>query len=381
MKTAVIKGVSLLLAALLLVSRPGILTGLRDDGGNFFSSPDEQYAELVEYAEKTIRVYGFEGSVLIATDDEVILYAGPRAVTAAGRPVDPYTTYDIASCSKLFTAVCIFQLVEEGRLSLDAPVSGFFPDYEAGRDITVWHLLHMQSGIPDYTNEFRRFWVKVGPEDLDRLMHGLFRDEVSDAEFLENLFAAPLMFAPGTDQSYSNTNYHLLAMIVEQVSGMRFCDYLQLRVFGPCGMAHTTSMVAGNETSVPLCFGDLLEIGMVSETGYDMCPNQERGDGGVHTCMADLWAFDRALFGGKLVGPASLEEMMNFDRDYGCGLFPYGKHAYGHSGGYGSYTSENIVFETEAWGRVYLIASTSSASPEQAPGLQQIITSIPKKLR
>ena len=163
--------------------------------------------------------------------------------------------------------MAVFQLIEAGQISLDDPVSRFFPEYETGKGITIRHLLHMQSGIPDYVNDPDGFWVGIGKDGMDEFLLRSYRDEVTDEEFLENLYAAPLDFEPGTQQEYSNTNYHILAMITEQVSGMRLCDYLQEHIFDPCGMEHTTAMVAGNETSVPVAFWDLLSIGMVDGNG------------------------------------------------------------------------------------------------------------------
>ena len=280
-------------------------------------------------------------------------------MTTAGEPVDMYTTYDIGSCSKTFTAVAVFQLIEAGMVSLNDPVAKYFPEYEAGRDITVYHLLHMQSGIADYTNDPETFWGDTAKQDLEKFTYMFFHDELSDEDFLRALYAAPLYYTPGADSDYSNTNYHLLAMIVEQVSGMEFNEYLQERIFDPCGMEHTTSMAIGDETSVPKLFSDLLSAGVINENGYSSQPNTERGAGGIHTCVADLWAFDRALVSGQLVSGDSLEEITHFEMDYGCGLYPYGKNAFGHSGRNGTYTTQNVIIESAQYGRVYFIASTS----------------------
>ena len=375
MKAIFLKLLPLFLAAVLLAGNSrDAFRGLRTEEDNFRVSTDPKYERLITRVWKASHSNSYQGSVLIATDDEAVLYGGPRSLTTEGKPADPYTTYDIASCSKTFTAVAVFQQIEAGRLSIDDTLDRFFPEYEAGKGITIYHLLHMQSGIPDYLNEPEGFWVKADGQGTETLLRRLCRDEITDGEFLDNLYAAPLLFTPGAEQSYSNTNYHLLAIIVEQVSGMRFCDYLQRNIFDPCGMEHTTSMIAGNETSVPGSFDEVLRIGMVNEAGYFMAPNQERGDGGIHTCMADLWAFDRALFGGRLVGAASLGEMMNFDMDYGCGLFSYGQNAWGHSGGNGAYQTQNIVIETEQFGRVYFIASTSTDAGSY--GLQAVMKAV-----
>ncbi|MBQ7183451.1 MAG: beta-lactamase family protein [Clostridia bacterium] len=333
---------------------------LREDQDNFFANTDPKYEKLISRVEKASHSNSYAGSILIAADDEVILYGGPKSLTREGLPADEHTTYDIGSCSKLFTAAAVFLLIEKGDLSLDLTLDRFFPGYPRGGQITIWHLMHMQSGIPDYVNDPAGFWVKVDEGDMEEFLLRSYRDEVPDGEFLDNLYAAPLIFEPGSAQSYSNTDYHLLALIIEQVTGMPLDIWLQENIFDPCGLEHTTAMIAGNETSVPKVFGDMLAAGMVDENGYTMAPGFERGAGGIHTCVTDLWAFDRALLNGELVSETSLEEMKNFDKDYGCGLSPYTGTAYGHSGRDGTYTTENIIIETESLGRIYFIASTST---------------------
>ena len=356
-----LKLLSILMTAVLLAgSGAYALDGLLETDDNFFISTDPAYEKLADRIKKCSHNNSFKGSVLLATEDKIILYGGPGALTTEGLPVDLYTTYDIGSCSKTMTAVAVFQLVESDRISLDDPLTRFFPEYETGKDITVYHLLHMQSGIADYTNDPEAFWGDTAKQDPEQFTRMFWQDELSDEDFLRSLYTAPLVFAPGTEQSYCNTNYHLLALIVEQVSGMKFNEYLQKHIFDPCGMEHTSSMATGDETSVPRVFGDLLSYGMVNENGYSMSPDTERGAGGIHTCVADLWAFDRALLAGRLVGSDSLEEMTHFDMDYGCGLYPYGKNAYGHSGRNGTYTTQNVFIESEQFGRVFFIASTST---------------------
>ena len=339
----------------------GVLSELKGDSGNFFVNEDPKYADLISVVEFKTDLYGFEGSIILATDDEIILFGGPNsAMTIENKPVDPYTTYDIASCSKTFTAVAVFQLIEEGKISLDDTLDKFFPDYEDGKKITIYNLLHMQSGIKDYYVNPNKFFANVSEEDMEAFLERFFHDEVGDEEFLQNLFASELDFEPGTKEFYSNTNYDLLAIIVELVSGEKFCDYLQKNVFDVCGLEHTTSMVVGNETSIPKNYEMMIEMGMVDETGRYMAVCRERGSGGIHTCVYDLLSFDRALFGGKLVSDTSFSEMKNFDMGYGCGLIPYGKTAVGHSGFNASFTTQNVVIETEEFGKVYFIAMTAN---------------------
>ncbi|MBO4688627.1 MAG: beta-lactamase family protein [Clostridiales bacterium] len=357
----------------------GVLAGLKEESGNFFINEDPKYKELVDLAKMKSEMYGLEGVILIATDDEIILFGGPKsAMTIENKPVDPYTIYDIASCSKAFTAVAVFQLIEEGKIALDDTLDKYFPDYEDGKRITIYNLLHMQSGIKDYFNDPEAFFANVNVEDMDAFLYRFFHDEVSDEELLQNLYVSELDFEPGTKQAYSNTNYDLLAQIVEQVSGEKFCDYLKKNVFDICGLEHTTSMVAGNETSVPKNFDMMLEWGMVDETGRFMAVCRERGSGGIHTCAYDLLSFDRALFGGKLVSDTSLSEMKDFVMGYGCGLISYGKKAVGHSGFNGAYITQNVIIDTEEFGKVYLIEMT--ANQESSYGLDSTLEAVINEL-
>ncbi len=372
MRRKLLKLTSILMTAVILAGcRSGVLKGLKKTDDNLYVNKDKKYEELID----TATSFKFYGSMILATDDEVVLYSGGKGSTINGKPVDPYTTYDIGSCSKTFTAVAIMQLVEQGKVSLDDTLDIYFPDYETGKDITVYNLLHMQSGIPDDINEPDDFW---GISDYDEVMEFLktkyFCDNLTDEEYLTALYAAPLLFEPGTEQSYSNTNYHLLAFIIEEVTGMSYCDYVQKYIFDVCGMEHTTSMVIGNETSVPEGYEMEQEIGMVDSNGYELQGITDRGDGGIHSCAADLLAFDRALFGGKLISESSLQEMMNWDMDYGAGLYPFGHDnvSYGHSGSYGVYLTMNIIYETEDFGRLYLIMLLPTTEPGRASNLDNI---------
>lgn len=378
MKKNVLKVTCLFLTVILTACQSGALKGLKKRDNNFYVNPDKKYEKLIDVCMEEAGFYGFEGSLMIATDDDIVLYGGPGAKDIKGRPIDPYTTYDIGSCSKVFTAVGIFQLIEQGKLSLDDTLDKFFPEYEKGADITLYQTLHMQSGIWDYCNEPIDFWTEINGDNLKQLYGKTFDDSYTDEEFLQNLYSASLKFDPGSKVSYSNTNYVLLAMIIEQVSGMKYCDYLKKNVFDVCGMEHTTSMVMKNETSVPKSFEYLLDLGIVDENGYALGGRLERGCGGVHTCMADLIAFDRALFTGKLVSEDSLTAMMDFDKEYGCGLYPLVSqgYAYGHSGSNGCYTTMNAVIETEEFGRVYFVGSTSTFSTKQSNALMTIQGSV-----
>ena len=310
--------------------------------------PEEKYADIIALYRKD----NFKGTALVATDDDLLFLYCENALEKDGAtPVSQNTVFDIASMSKTITAVAVLQLAEKGSLSLDDTLDKYFPDYEAGKEITIYNLLHMRSGIPDYLNNAENFWDT--DLELGQLMRDLVSDKISDEELLTSLYQAPLLFKPGSGFSYCNTNYRLLALIIEQVSGMKYCDYLQANIFDVCGMTHTTSMAVGDLTYVPVNFEAMYKAGITDENGYPMDPNNSRGDGGIHSCISDILAFDRALFGGQLLNEASMEIMLHDDNNYCCGL--YSIPGYNHGGnGYTTKTMNTIV-PSEDYGHIYVI--------------------------
>lgn len=355
-----------------------ISAGLAYDGSsNFWYSEKEEYKGLVEVMRQYCSNYPeIRGTYLLATDDDVIFIGGMNSRETDGKtPVDAYTTYEIGSLTKVFTATAIFQLVEKGRLSLDDTIDKFFPEYAHGKEITIFSLLHMQSGI-------RRELMDVEPEsletvskeDIEKFRKYWFADGFSDKELLDELFAADLDYEPGTKYQYSNAGYFLLAKIIEKASGMKYRDYLKKHIFDVCNLKHTTSMEHGGLTSVPeTTFPNAAtpyEIDKVFEDLY-IGTVASQGSGDIHSCAADLLAFDRALIGGKLIKDGSLTQMLHFELGYGCGWMEVRgmSNAYFHSGGTPLYHAENTYCKSKKYGNVYLIqlhSTYADAKPAEA---------------
>ena len=313
--------------------------------------PEDKYAELLGSYE------GAEcpGAMVVATDEDIVYLYCENALEKDGKTlVSQDTVFDIASCSKTFTAVCVLQLAEKGQLNLYDTIDKYFPEYENGKMITVLDLLHMRSGIPDYMNNPDPFWGVEGADVVNKLLSDILNDKVSDEEFLNALYKAPLLSEPGTKYSYSNTNYRLLAFIIEHVTGMSYSDYVERNIFDKCGMKKTTSMESGDMTYVPVNFDDLVHYGFTDENGYPVCPGNSRGDGGIHSCLTDMVAFDRALFGGKLLSADSMNILLTDEDGYCCGLSQT-KTGYTHSGSSLTCSAENKITESEEYGHVYVI--------------------------
>lgn len=322
-----------------------------NETGILWTAPDEKYKTVLE-------LYGgskCNGTMVVATDEDIVYLYCEDGVEKDGKtPVSQNTVFDIGSCSKVFTAVCILQLAEQGKLDINDALDKYFPEYETGKKITIYNLLHMNSGIPDYLNNPEAFWNISGEDAANQMISDILQDKKTDDDLLNALYQVPLNFKPGTQYEYSNTNYRLLAFIIEKISGMKYCDYVKENIFDKCGMKNTTSMATGDLTYVPEDFEEDVKNGFSDKDGYPICPNNTRGDGGIHSNLTDMVAFDRALFTGKLLSKSSMEILLKEEMGYCCGLVKEGT-GYSHSGSSISCSSYNEMIESEEFGHIYII--------------------------
>ncbi len=327
-----------------------------------WSVPDEKYKSVLES-------YGggkCPGTLVVATDEDVVyLYCEDGLEKDGVTKISQDTVFDIASCSKTFTAVCILQLAEKGKLDISDTLDKYFPEYEAGKNITISNLLHMSSGIPDYINNPDPFWNISGADAANQKISDILQDRITDDDLLKAMYQAPLAFEPGTQYEYSNTNYRLLAFIIENVTGMKYCDYVKKNIFDKCGMRNTTSMATGDLTYVPQDFEEQVIYGFSDENGYPACPNNSRGDGGIHSNLTDMVAFDRALFTGKLLNQDSMKILFTEENGYCCGLVK-GKDNYSHTGSSISCSAYNKAIESEEFGHIYIIRLEHSGMVAQS---------------
>ena len=316
-----------------------------------WSSPDEKYKSV-------LRTYGggkCDGTMVVATDEDIVYVYCEDGVEKDGvTRISQDTVFDIGSCSKVFTAVCILQLQEKGKLDINDTLDKYFPEYEAGRNITISNLLHMSSGIPDYLNNPEPFWNISGADAADQKISDILQDRVTDEDLLNAMYKAPLSFEPGTQFEYSNTNYRLLAFIIENITGMKYCDYVKENIFDKCGMKNTSSMAIGDLTYVPQNYEEQVKKGLSDKDGYPVCPNNSRGDGGIHSNLTDMVAFDRALFTGKLLNQDSMKILLTEEHGYCCGLFQ-GENRYSHPGSSISSNAYNEAIESAEFGHIYII--------------------------
>ncbi|HEX3355431.1 MAG TPA: serine hydrolase domain-containing protein [Tepidisphaeraceae bacterium] len=225
------------------------------------------------------------------------------------KPVEPDTAFWLASVSKTIIATAIMMLVEEGKLRLDDPVISYLDEKPpAWKGMTLRHLLSHTSGIANILTD------TLTVTDLRFLRMPLIQHVFdpegnhSEQEVLHVLGQQPLLFAPGTSEHYSNSNFVLLGMVIHKVTGKPYDQFLQERIFTPLHMSHTC--VYGN-TLPDTATGYSWENGrlLLLEQKQPTIDHKGYACGGIVTTAPDLARFDIALASGKLISPATFQLM------------------------------------------------------------------------
>lgn len=262
------------------------------------------------------------GSVAISIDGKMVyqkavgfaLLEGDKAITA-----DATTRYRIGSVSKMFTAVMIFQLIDERKLTLQQKLSDFFPEIPNAERITIEEMLYHRSGLHDYTVDTKF------PEWMDK--------PKTRAEMLQLISGKSPRFEPGMKAEYSNSNYLLLSYIIEKICNMSYARALEKRVTSKIGLknTHYAGMISNRANeSISYKYSDST---WRKEKQTD--PAIHIGAGSLVSTPADLTIFIRKLFTGNLVSQTSLNKMKTMIDGYGMGMFPYDVHdakGFGHNG-------------------------------------------------
>ncbi|MEU7479816.1 serine hydrolase domain-containing protein [Lentzea sp. NPDC042327] len=204
------------------------------------------------------------------------------------------TRFGIASGSKGFTALAVLSLVHEGKLALDTAARSLLGDDLPliADDVTVEHLLTHTSGIGDYLDE------EAGHELTDYVV-GAAHELTTTEAFLPLLDGHPAKFPAGERFSYCNSGFVVLALLAERASGTGYHDLVRERVLRPAGMTRT-DFLRSDELPGDAAVG-YLPIDGVDRSNVFHLPVLATGDGGIHTTAADMSAFWRALFAGRIV--------------------------------------------------------------------------------
>jgi D-alanyl-D-alanine carboxypeptidase len=301
----------------------------------------------------------------VVADQQLVWAQGfGYADVPAKRPMTPATKFRMASHSKLFTATAIMQLREQGRIRLDDPVSKYLPWFQlkpAGDDdgpVTIEQLLDHSSGLP---REAGAHWTTL---------------EFPTAEEVRKLFAErQAAFAPQVRWKYSNLAYTIAGMVVEQVSGMKWADYVHQNIYAPLDM--TASSVDRNVDGLAVGYTRRMPDGTREVYGF----TDARGMGaatGITSTVEDMAKFVSAQFrtgkmgGRQILSTGSLREMhrvRSVENDWTSGTaigFAVsrvgGKTYVGHGGGYPGYTTQTVI-QLDSKVGVIVLTSTNDSNP------------------
>jgi CubicO group peptidase (beta-lactamase class C family) len=252
--------------------------------------------EVDAYVKPYIDAGGFSGAILMAKDGRIMLKKGyGMANYELDVPNTPQTKFHIASVSKTFTAAAIMILVQRGKLSTDDSLAKFISDYPNGKKITIHHLLTHTSGIPN-VNAFPEY------NRASRFPHSI--------EDLVNMFKEkPLNFIPGEKYNYSNSNYNLLAYIIEKVSGLSYGEFLRKNIFYPLDMKDSghdgyARAIIKNQASGYQPAG---AKGIKKAPYLDW--SIKTGNGSIYSTIEDLYKWDRAIYTEKILTESSKKKM------------------------------------------------------------------------
>ncbi len=260
------------------------------------------------------------GSIILSKDGNVLYsrsFGYGQITETIKKPLTEDTKYRIGSITKTYTAVMIFQLVEEGKLKLNDHLDKFFPQIPNAAKITIGHILAHRSGIPDLTVD--------GSWGMQSRTH---------EEVLTAIAKGQPNFEPDSQHRYSNTGYVLLGYIVEKVDGKPYQEALKQRITSKIGL-NNTYMGVGNtnpDNNESLSYRYLGAWKDAPEINFSI----PAGAGAIVSTPTDMARFIQALFDLKLVSKSSLDQMITIHDGEGMGMEPFsfaGKTLYGHTGG------------------------------------------------
>jgi len=249
----------------------------------------DEYLQQCEYS-------GFNGAVLIANKNEVILNKGyGMSSKSLSAPNSSETVFDICSVTKQFTATAILKLEEDGALKLTDSLGMYFASIPLAKSqITIHQLLTHSAG----------FGHDIGNGDFDH---------IPTDKYFKELFDTELIFKPGEKYSYSNSGYSVLGRIIELVSGKDYEQYLKEKLFGPCGMYQTGYLLPDWEMS---SVADEYLYNVIDK-GNQISRYKRDGEiawtlkanGGINSSQNDMYKWYEALRNNKVLSKSSMKKL------------------------------------------------------------------------
>lgn len=352
---------------------------------------DGMKGEMAIFIEQMMQATGISGVSVALVDGEETVWAEGfgYADVEKGVAADERTVYSLASISKVFTGIAIMQLVEQGLVDLDRPLTDYIPEFSIksrfywSEPFTIRDLLTHHSGLTGpYQYPGREPFT---PESVERLAS--YNTRLLD--FLADEYVA---YRPGYVHAYSNVAYDLLAIVIERVSGLSIVDYTVQNIFAPLGMdASFNYLFLRNE------LGDRMAL---PHSGGKLAPKvllPSPGSGSLNSDVLGMASFMKALLAGgvyngqRIISEASLREMttvqngdvtLDQEVDMGLGFFlndhnlDYAGKTYGHSGGLVYYTSTFKVVPEHGLGVVVVCNTNGGRQVVHAIALKALMQAL-----
>ncbi len=277
-------------------------------------------------------------------------------------PATPAMHYAVGSISKQFTVAAVMLLQQEGKLSVDDPVSKWFPELTRANEVTLRNLMSHTSGYEDYAPQDYTIPIWTHPSSAEQIVH--------------EWATKPLDFDPGTQYQYSNTNFNIVGLIVQKVAGEPFWTFLKTRVLDPVGLSHAIDLDTQRNLLEPTGYfrhalGPLRPALMEAPGWYF-------ADGELAMPVGDLLRWDISIMNESLLSHASYAEMEAPTRlkdgmysNYGLGLSVgalNGHRAVSHSGEVGGFVASDIVFPDD---RIAVAVLTNQEASPAATAIGQ----------
>jgi CubicO group peptidase (beta-lactamase class C family) len=334
-------------------------------------SEGEAIANLEAFVRREAAEDRFSGTVLVAKDGD-LLYSAAFGLADREREIPNRleTRFRIGSMNKMFTAVAILQLVEAEKIDLAAPLGTYLTDYPNRRiaeEVTIHHLLTHTGGTGDI----------FGPDfDAHRM------ELRTLADYVELYGRRGPEFDPGSEWAYSNYGFLLLGVVIEEVTGQSYYDYVRRQIFEPAGMTGTGSLP--EDRAVP---DRATGYGRDPETGEwipntDTLPYRGTSAGGGYSTVGDLARFADALMNDELLNPASTQLLITGKEETEPGIsYAYGfedhrvdgVRSVGHGGGAPGMNGTLRIYPTSG----YVVAVLSNLDP---PAAQRIADHLDPRL-
>jgi CubicO group peptidase (beta-lactamase class C family) len=255
-------------------------------------SAAEPTAEIDARLAELTKAHPVAVAALVSCDGKILYEKAVGLADAEHKlAATPATKFRIGSITKQFTAAAILRLAEQGKLSIEDPLTKFFPDFPGGEKINVRMLLTHTSGLHSYTGKpsfLKDVTAPIAPEKLI----ASFRDDPPD-------------FAPGASWSYCNSGYFLLGEIVAKVSGKTFADCLREQFFEPLGMKDT-GIFRNDAPPAGTALGYSFADGKLTRAlDWDM--SWAGGAGALYSTVGDLHRWNEAVFNGRILSAVSLK--------------------------------------------------------------------------